>query len=452
MGTLTALLHVSTSALAANQSALSATAENISNQTTEGYTRRATTFSGGDSVMIGGQSTSTGVIATVTAQRDNVLQRAVLQATEASSASSTRLTALNTLQSLFAIDADGGDAAGIGTAVSDFFSSASSLAASPNDNTARQTMYTRAQTLASTMNRAAAQIASQTSALNQQVTSSVGQVNGLLASVASLNIQIVQAGAGTDTSTLQDQRSLTITQLAKLVDANTVAATDGSTGVSLADGTPLVSGATVTPLKTAMLGGTVQIVSGSANVTSTIRGGSIGGALEARDEDIPGVTAKLDVIAGAIAAKVNAQNAVGTDANGNLGGAIFAGTSAATLTVVIGNGASIATSSDGSNAAALAAIGSQALVGGLTAANAFSSMITSLGQTASTAGTNCTADAAVLTQTSTQLANVSGVSLDTEAANLTQYQRSYEAAAKVLSIVNELMAQAINLGTGTTVS
>jgi flagellar hook-associated protein 1 FlgK len=44
------------------------------------------------------------------------------------------------------------------------------------------------------------------------------------------------------------------------------------------------------------------------------------------------------------------------------------------------------------------------------------------------------------------------VSLDQEAANLTQYQRSYEAAAHVFSIVNTLLASAINLGQGATVA
>jgi len=48
--------------------------------------------------------------------------------------------------------------------------------------------------------------------------------------------------------------------------------------------------------------------------------------------------------------------------------------------------------------------------------------------------------------------SLSGVSLDEEAGNLTQYQRSYEAAAKVFSIVDALMASALNLGVPTSVS
>jgi flagellar hook-associated protein 1 FlgK len=47
---------------------------------------------------------------------------------------------------------------------------------------------------------------------------------------------------------------------------------------------------------------------------------------------------------------------------------------------------------------------------------------------------------------------LSAVNLDTEAANLTTYQRSYQAAAQVFTIVDQLLAAAINLGTQTTVS
>ena len=92
------------------------------------------------------------------------------------------------------------------------------------------------------------------------------------------------------------------------------------------------------------------------------------------------------------------------------------------------------------------------LVGGRTFSGAFSDTISSLGTVVFGAETKNTSDTSVLMQMMKQRDALSGVSLDTEAANLTQFQRSYQAAAKILSIVNQLMAQAINLGTPTTVS
>lgn len=451
MGTLIGLLHLSSSALAVDQTALSATASNISNQNTDGYTRRVASFSSTDMVSVGGFSTSSGVTATVTSQRDRVLQRSLQQATEASSASSARTTALDNLQSLFAINGSGEDASGIGAALSDFFNSVTSLASSASDANARQTAYAAAQSLVATMNRTALQLTGQTTSLNQQIGTSVDQVNSLLTSIASLNKQIQQSG-GQNIDGLQDERDQAVLSLAKLVDVNTVSATDGTVNLSLSDGTPLLNATQAINLSTATVNGNVHIMSNGTDVTGSILSGSIGGMLQVRDQDIPAVQQQLDAVASALASAVNAQNAAGTNASGDAGGDVFSGNTAATLKLALSSGDGIATSSDGSNAAAIGAVASQASIGSQTASGAFSALITSLGQTVSAASTTKSANDAVLAQTSTQVANVSGVSLDTEAANLTQYQRSYEAAAKVLSIVNELMAQAINLGQQTTVS
>jgi flagellar hook-associated protein 1 FlgK len=80
------------------------------------------------------------------------------------------------------------------------------------------------------------------------------------------------------------------------------------------------------------------------------------------------------------------------------------------------------------------------------------SFIGSIGTTVASAATESTADAASVTQAQTSRDSLSAVSLDDEASQLTQYQRSYEAAAKVFSIVNEMYATVLNLGEETTVS
>jgi flagellar hook-associated protein 1 FlgK len=63
-----------------------------------------------------------------------------------------------------------------------------------------------------------------------------------------------------------------------------------------------------------------------------------------------------------------------------------------------------------------------------------------------------TTQQASLTQLTTQQGAQSSVSLDQEAANLTLYERSYDAAAKIFTIVDQLMASALNLGEETTVT
>jgi len=75
-----------------------------------------------------------------------------------------------------------------------------------------------------------------------------------------------------------------------------------------------------------------------------------------------------------------------------------------------------------------------------------------LGDAVSSVSEENTTQQASLTQLTTQQSSLSGVSEDQEASNLTLYERSYDAAAKVFSIVDELMASALNLGEETTVT
>jgi flagellar hook-associated protein 1 len=52
----------------------------------------------------------------------------------------------------------------------------------------------------------------------------------------------------------------------------------------------------------------------------------------------------------------------------------------------------------------------------------------------------------ILQQLENQRSSISGVSLDEEAGNLLRYQRAFEAAARVVSTISEVMDTAVNLG------
>ena len=441
-----------------------ATAANMANENTAGYTRRTVTWSENDTVQIGGVSVGRGATATVSAQRDRVLDRSVQQATDTASASTARLGALQNVQSLFTVNSSGDDSSGIGSAINGFFASISAVAADPTSAAARQATIAAAQTVASTFNRTAAQLSSQQSGLNQQVTTSVAQVNQLIASISKINGQIGQSSPGLDTSSLEDQRTLQITQLSQLIGVQQSIGQDNTVTLTTGNAAELVSGNQSFPLTTANVSGTIRIYAsasqGSPDITSTIQGGSIGGILQARDTDLPAIQSQLDTLAFDFATAVNTQNQAGKGSDGLAGTAIFSigatptGASGA-IGVSLTNASNIAAAasaeaSGGSgNAQALLALQNANITSGTTPTNAYSGLLSGLGSTVASAQSDSNADAAIQTQLSTQRDTVSGVSLDEEAANLTQYQRSYQAAAKVLSILNELLASAINIGTNT---
>jgi flagellar hook-associated protein 1 FlgK len=234
--------------------------------------------------------------------------------------------------------------------------------------------------------------------------------------------------------------------------------------LTTANGAVLVSEGRSYALGTATVGGNVDVVSaGGKDITSSLTGGSLGGILQARDQDLPTVASALDTLAYAIGSAVNTQNAAGVDANGNPGGNLFtlpASATGAASTIAVGatdpNAVAAAATGQGSsgngNATALSSLANANLVGGQTIADNYASLLTQLGSTASRMSDENTTQQQSLAQLTTQQSSQSSVSLDQEAANLTLYERSYDAAAKVFTIVDQLMASALNLGEETTVT
>ena len=107
---------------------------------------------------------------------------------------------------------------------------------------------------------------------------------------------------------------------------------------------------------------------------------------------------------------------------------------------------------DGANAVAAANLAKQAIVAGQTPSNYYSNLVSTLGANVSETTTENTALTASVTQLQSQVNSLSGVNLNDEASNLEEFQRSYQAASQVFTILNSIMASALNLGVETAVA
>ena len=467
MATLTGLLNLSQNSLTANQAALDIISNNVANANTPGYTEKVATWHELDTVSLSGNSASgMGATVSATSQRDPVLNQRVQQQTQAVSATSAENTALSDLQSIFGLTTNSNSSASttLGTDINAFFNSFSALQASPSNASVRQGVLAAASTLAADFNSAASSITQQTAALNQQATAIVSNANSLLNSIAQLNLQITSTSPNSDAGTLEDQRQQDLTQLSQLVGFDQIKSANNGLTLTTANGQPLLSEGQVFPLTTSLVNGNVHILAGSGqDITSTLTGGQLGGILAARDQDLPQASTVLDSLAYSIGSAVNTQNQAGLDAHGNPGGAIFtlpttSSRAASTIALAITDPSAIAAAgatqgtTGSANAAALAALANSNLVSGQPATSFYSSFLTQLGSKVAQVQQENTTQQASLTQLTTQQSAQSSVSLDQEAANLTLYERSYAAAAKVFTIIDQLMAVAINLGEQSTVS
>ena len=122
--------------------------------------------------------------------------------------------------------------------------------------------------------------------------------------------------------------------------------------------------------------------------------------------------------------------------------------SAQVAAAATGNG-----SSDDANLESMLQLQNQRIIGGATVHRVtMPALFRHLGSLTSQVSTENTAQQASLTQLQTQRDSLSAVNLNDEAAALKNLQQAYQAAAKVFTILDTVMASTINLGVETTVA
>ena len=473
MGTINSAFSIMSQALDADQEALNVVANNVANANAPGYTVETPNWQENSPVTIGGISEGQGVTETgATSTRDKVLEARLDQQQQLASSSSSRLTALNTVQALFTPDSGSSSstAGDIGSDITSFFDSFSTLEANPTNNSYRQAVLTTAKTLSGDISNAAASLTSQRAALDQETSGVTGQVNSLTTAIAQLNQQIMTTSPNGDAGTLEDQRQQDLSQLSQLIGINQITTENNGLAITTTSGALLVSGNSSYQLTTGKVDGVTDFFVDNKDITSQLAtgGGSLGGDLMARDTDIPGALSSLDQLAYGISTEVNALNNAGTDMDGNTGTAAnplnlfsqptaVAG-SAIGMSVVMTDPNQIAAagvgdgSGDNSNATAIAALGGKGIVGGQTPSNYYSSFVSSLGATVSEVKTENSAEQASVTQLQTQNDTLSSVNLNDEASAMSTLERSYQAASQVFTMLNNIMNSALNLGEQSTVS
>ncbi len=453
MGGLNTSLLIGMQALEVAQGALTATSNNISNSDTPGYTREVVQLSENRENTSGGSVSGGGVtLDGLQSVRDELLNLQIQQQTSLQNSADTESSSLSEVQNYFT--STGTD---IASEFSAFSSALTQLSASPTDSSVRASVLDAGQNLAQAFNTTASGLTSVQSQANQQVTQTVGQINTLTAQIAQLNGQVAQlTAAGKDGGTVEDQRDQLVQQLSALTGVSITQTSDGET-ITTANGSPLVMGSQSYALTTSTgTGGMAQVIDASGNnITSSIQGGQLGGAITVRDQTIPGILSQLNTLATQFASAFNSAQAAGYDANGNAGQDFFTFTpgagAAAGINVAITDPSLIAASSDGSsgsngNVASLSAALTSPLPSGQSAADAYAGIVYQVGSAASNANSQSTAIAQNLLQLTNQQGSVSGVSIDEETTNLIRYQTAYEAAARIISTISQLNTVTLDMG------
>jgi flagellar hook-associated protein 1 len=441
-------------ALEATQAALDATSNNIANANTTGYTREEATLSENAENESGGTVTGGGVtLDGIQSIRDELLNLQIQQQTSLQYGADAESSSLQQIQTYFS--STGND---IASTLSAFSSSLAQLSANPSDSSVQATVLSAAQNLAQSFNTTAQGLSSAQTDADQQVTTTVAQINSLTSQIAALNAQLTPAVESQQNGgTIEDQRDQLVQQLSQLVGINVSQSSNGEV-ITTANGSPLVMGSQSFNLQTTTGSDGFQQVldSNGNNITSSIQGGTLGGAIQVRDQIIPGFLNSLNTLASQFASAMNSAQAEGYDSTGAQGQNFFSVSSntndaAASLQVALTSGSQIAISSDGSagsngNVANLSAALTNNLPSGQSVSGAYSNLVYQVGQAASNASAQSSAVGQNILQLTNQQSSVSGVSIDEETTNLIRYQTAYEAAARIVSTVQALSTVTLDMG------
>ncbi|HUW78811.1 MAG TPA: flagellar hook-associated protein FlgK [Candidatus Nanopelagicaceae bacterium] len=451
-------LSVALSSLYAQRRGLDVTGQNIANANTDGYSRQRIELTAvGAPAIPAVWSTWSGAGSGVSVDGLTRLRDAFLETrgrdTQASlSQFTTASQTLNQVQQL--IPEPGTN--GFQSILSNLWSGFADLANNPGDSSARTQLLQRAGAVSDWLNTTQSSMASQWSAMHDQLSALVSEVNSATHGVADLNQAIQSATlSGLPANELSDQRDLLAMKLANLVGASSTVGTDGMLSVQL-QGSSLVRGnvaqdIAVNSIPAGLLdvtaGTQVQITLASGGQPLPVATGQAGAILDSLNNVLPGYSARLDGVAAKLANAVNTQQTAGYDLAGNPGIPLFTGTTAGTIKVAItdpkllaASGVAGAANLDGSNATALSNLANQ--VGGPD--EVYQKFVVDLGVATQTAARRVDSQTAISNQINAARESQAGVNIDEEMTNMISFQRGYEAAGRLMTAVDSTLDTLIN--------
>jgi flagellar hook-associated protein 1 FlgK len=437
------LLSIGLSGAKAARTALDITAQNIANAGTDGYVRRSVGLA---------EMSATGYHGTINdVSLSGVRVERVVRNADAFRQSEVRRTGSDTARADAEVGGLGNaeaalEQSGVYPAITAFESSLQKLQEDPIDTSLRASVIEATRTMTATFQIASRQLDAVGTSLRFQASDGVAQVNRIAGELARTNLRLARAAdASSDQTALLDQRDKLLGDLSQYGDINTSLSTDGSVTVTLGSATagpptsPLVSGGTTAALAmTTATDGAISFTLDGAGLS--LSGGSMAGQALAVGK-LNQLKVDLDELAVDIVTTVNAAQGNGTARDGIAGADLLAGSSAATMSLVTGDPAKIATapagapagSRDSGNLGALRTALSVASPAGRMDAILFDVSATVSGRTVTRDALATISDAA-----RTALVAQTGVDLDTEGVNLVRYQQAFQASGRVMQVASTL--------------
>ena len=464
-------LNLGTQALFANRQGLDTAAHNIANAQTEGYSRQTAHLGQRAPTGFQGVFMGNGVYTQdISRSHDRFIEKQLNQSNASLGASTTRDEALRSLEGIYSPD----QSASLYDEMSNFFSSLHALSNSPEDLPSRVAVIEQGKTLSSTFRRVDENLRSTRSMIDENIDSSVHEVNSLLDRIASLNGKIkgMEFADESQANDLRDQQDRMLRQVSEVFNVSYYSDASGMMTIRGPNETLLVEGSRAASMqvqRSALTEGAYQIIAtdsgGSAHdITDAIHGGKIGGYLEVRDQVITGLIQDNNQLAKTLTDRFNEVHRSGYGINNmgartglnffksvddidfaarnmDLDNAIIASTDA------LSTASSPLASGDNVNIIRMLGIQKEKLLneGKSTLDGFYTNTVGTLGAQIVKAGHLLDSDQVIHSDVMARKESITGVSLDEEATNMMRWQTSFTAASKVIKTVDEMLDTILHL-------
>ncbi len=446
------VIDIAQSGLSAYQSALDVTANNIANASNTDYTRQRADLTAMPSTQDATFSWGNGVkLADIQRIRDTLTDQQIRSNNSKYSDNNQQNVFLNNIQNLFSEPSD----LGLSNLTTAFFNSWQQLSVTPNSVSLRNNVIQAAQTLSTKIQNINDGIDQVKSNIVGQLKDNVNTLNSDIKQIQTLNQQIFSAQvSGQQANDLMDTRDKLLNDISNLANVNVTYDNSGSAVISIG-GILVADRSTATQFAVSNTPNGLTVTTADGASTPNLTGGQLHALTDVYNNKIASYQTQLNDYVNRLMTSVNSAHSAGytNTTPPQTGGNFFDNYTNGVLSInnqILQDPNKIAVSSDGTSgngdvAVTIASLVNQKDSNGTTLIDNYTSLVTQVGSDAQNTQNNAQAYQQLLNQLQKQQSSFSGVSVDEEMSNVLQYQRAYEASAKILTIADQMMQTLLNI-------
>lgn len=469
-----------TKALNAHRFGVTTAGTNIANVNNPDYARQRAILGDRGTIQTTSGPASLGVEVVGFAQmRDTVLDREILRETSINSSLSAQQAALSKAEANMGQEIDrtgdsafidgvttsGSGAGGLAETVNSFFNAFHSLSANPSSDAEKESLLQKSEMLIQKLNVTSERFSDLKDDLSNEVETDLADANRLIGEVARLNSEIARAEASHagQALDLRDQRQARLQSLSEFmrIDVSNIKDSGGQVSVSvstISGSFKLIERGTFEQINfDDSVAGLPQFTIEGSGEQVLIKGGSIHGAITARDGGIQDYIGSLDRLASELVDQLNGKYNTGTAPGttnfftdtGNAAQKTAAGISLdATLSTTTLRTTNEVAQEQGDNTLvlAIAELDSSEFsgLGDRSFSSFYRATVSDLAQDVATVSSRLEDEGIVFNLLKEQQDAVSGVSIDEEMTDMMKFQRAFEATARHIKAIDEMLDVIIN--------